>query len=243
MVSVDKMGTHLKYFSQKQDVILIKNLLSSVQHRWEKVISRSAERSRQLDLGYKESRQFHTAWKNLVDWLDENDSNLDADSNVGSDSDKIKLQIHKHKDFQRMLGTKQPAFDHVTRRGKALKDKAPKTDIPVIQDMLNQLKSKWNSLCSKSVDRQRTLEEALLYSGQFKDALQALLDWLYKVEPNLGEDQPVHGDLDTVNSLCEEHKAFQQELEKRKHQVRKESYQSSGFDLFAMAKVILRKTV
>ena len=54
--------------------------------------------------------------------------------------------------------------------------------------------------------RQRQLEEALLCSGQFKDALQALIDWLYKVEPLLAEDQPLHGDLDTVNSLLEEHK-------------------------------------
>src|SRR5699024_4065846 len=39
MLNLDKKGTHLKYFSQKQDVILIKNLLSSVQHRWEKVLT------------------------------------------------------------------------------------------------------------------------------------------------------------------------------------------------------------
>ena len=31
----------------------------------------------------------------------------------------------------------------------------------------------------------------------------------------MAEDQPVHGDLDTVNSLCEEHKAFHQELGQR----------------------------
>ena len=54
--------------------------------------------------------------------------------------------------------------------------------------------------------RQRKLEEALLFSGQFNDALQALLDWLAKVEPGLGEDQMVHGDIDTVNNLVEEHK-------------------------------------
>ena len=137
---------------------------------------------------------------------------------IGSDSDRIKQQIQRHKDFQRMLGAKQPALDHVLRRGKMLKDKAPKTDTPVLQEMLSQLKAKWNSLCGRSVDRQRALEEALLFSGQFKDALQALLDWLYKVEPTLAEDQLVHGDLDTVNSLMEEHKAFQQELKNRDHQ-------------------------
>lgn len=57
MLNLDKKGTHLKYFSQKQDVILIKNLLISVQHRWERVVSKSAERTRSLDHGYKEAKE------------------------------------------------------------------------------------------------------------------------------------------------------------------------------------------
>jgi len=56
------------------------------------------------------------------------------------------------------------------------------------------------------LNRQKSLEDSLLMAGQFKDALQLLLDWLYKVEPNLNEDQPVHGDIDTVSSLIEQHK-------------------------------------
>ena len=47
-----------------------------------------------------------------------------------------------------------------------------------------------------------------MFAGQFSEALQALLDWLGKVEPTLGEDQPVHGDIDTVNNLMESHKVF-----------------------------------
>lgn len=54
--------------------------------------------------------------------------------------------------------------------------------------------------------RQHKLEEALLFSGQFAEALQALVDWLYRVEPQLSEDQPVHGDLDLVSNLMDSHK-------------------------------------
>lgn len=54
--------------------------------------------------------------------------------------------------------------------------------------------------------RQNKLEEALLFSGQFTDALQALIDWLYRVEPQLAEDQPVHGDIDLVMNLIDNHK-------------------------------------
>lgn len=54
--------------------------------------------------------------------------------------------------------------------------------------------------------RQKALEDALLQSGQFKEALQALLEWLYKVEPQLTDNQLVHGDYDTVAGLLEKHK-------------------------------------
>lgn len=56
--------------------------------------------------------------------------------------------------------------------------------------------------------RQNKLEEALLFSGQFTDALQALIDWLYKIEPQLAEDQPVHGDIDLVMNLIDNHKVI-----------------------------------
>lgn len=57
IIELDKTGTHLKYFSQKQDVVLIKNLLLSVQGRWEKVVQRSVERGRLLDDARKRAKQ------------------------------------------------------------------------------------------------------------------------------------------------------------------------------------------
>ncbi len=59
--------------------------------------------------------------------------------------------------------------------------------MPLLADMLKTLKTRWNALCGVAVDRQRKLEEALLFSGQFKEALAALLDWLYKVRGEAGE--------------------------------------------------------
>lgn len=77
MLLLDKKGTHLKYFSQKQDVILIKNLLVSVQHRWERVVSKAAERTRALDHGYKEAREFNDAWSGMMQYLQETEQVLD----------------------------------------------------------------------------------------------------------------------------------------------------------------------
>ena len=220
MLSLDKKGTHLKYFSQKQDVILIKNLLVSVQHRWEKVVSKSAERTRALDYGYKEAKEFHDAWDFMMGWLDEAHVRLDDMSKeVKNDPEKIKQQIMRHKEFQKELGEKQPMYDSTMKTGKTLTGKAPKTDEPVIKNMMTELKNKWNNICNLSVERQRKLEEALLFSGQFKDALKALMDWLASMEKGLDDKMPVHGDLDTVIGLVEQHKNFEEELNSRSEQV------------------------
>lgn len=235
MLNLDKKGTHLKYFSQKQDVILIKNLLISVQHRWERVASKSAERTRALDLGYKEAKEFHDAWSGLMGWLDETEVALDelVTDNIGNDPEKIKSRLAKHQEFQRALSAKQGTYDNIMKTGKQLKDKAPKADEPTLKQMLNDLKNKWTSVCNKSVDRQRKLEEALLYSGQFKEAIAALLQWLKKVQKELNEDSPVHGDLDTVNHLVDLHHQFEKELERRNEQM--DSVVRSGHELESKA--------
>ncbi|XP_063730448.1 LOW QUALITY PROTEIN: dystonin [Eleginops maclovinus] len=216
IIELDKTGTHLKYFSQKQDVVLIKNLLLSVQGRWEKLVQRSVERGRLLDDARKRAKQFHETWNKLMEWLDESEKALDSEVEIANDPDKIKTQLAQHKEFQKAVGSKHSVYDTTTRTGRALKDKTSlQDDNQKLDDMLSELRDKWDTVCGKSVERQNKLEEALLFSGQFTDALQALIDWLYRVEPQLAEDQPVHGDIDLVLNLIDTHKVFQKELGKR----------------------------
>ncbi|XP_069934821.1 microtubule-actin cross-linking factor 1 isoform X35 [Oryctolagus cuniculus] len=216
IIELDQTGNQLKFLSQKQDVVLIKNLLVSVQSRWEKVVQRSIERGRSLDDARKRAKQFHEAWKKLIDWLEDAESHLDSELEISNDPDKIKLQLSKHKEFQKTLGGKQPVYDTTIRTGRALKEKTLlPDDTQTLDNLLGEVRDKWDTVCGKSVERQHKLEEALLFSGQFMDALQALVDWLYKVEPQLAEDQPVHGDLDLVMNLMDAHKVFQKELGKR----------------------------
>ncbi|XP_043072289.1 dystonin isoform X9 [Drosophila grimshawi] len=222
MLLLDKKGTHLKYFSQKQDVILIKNLLVSVQHRWERVVSKAAERTRALDHGYKEAREFNDAWNGMMQYLQETEQVLDQiieEATASKEPQKIKKYIIKLKETHRQLGAKQSVYDATMRTGKNLMERAPKGDRPVLDKMLLELKEQWTRVWSKSIERQRKLEEALLLSGQFSDALGELLEWLKKAKSRLNENGPVHGDLETVQGLCEHHKHIEQDLQKRAAQM------------------------
>uniref|UniRef100_A0A8B9KP53 Microtubule actin crosslinking factor 1 n=1 Tax=Astyanax mexicanus TaxID=7994 RepID=A0A8B9KP53_ASTMX len=216
VLALEKAGSQLRFASLKQDVVLIKNLLLSVQARWDKLVQRSLDRGRHLDEARKRAKQFHEAWRKLTDWLEEAESRLDSELEISNEPDKIKVQLAKHKEFQKALGSKQPVYDTTVRSGRAMRDKATlPADTEKLDHLLGEVRDKWDTVCGKSVERQHKLEEALLFSGQFAEALQALVDWLYRVEPQLAEDQPVHGDLDLVSNLMDSHKAFQKELGKR----------------------------
>ncbi|XP_041665491.1 microtubule-actin cross-linking factor 1 isoform X19 [Cheilinus undulatus] len=216
VLALEKAGSQLRFASLKQDVVLIKNLLLSVQARWDKLVQRSLDRGRHLDEARKRAKQFHEAWRKLTDWLEEAEKRLDSELEISNEPDKIKVQLAKHKEFQKALGSKQPVYDTTVRSGKAMRDKAQlPADTQKLDHLVGEVRDKWDTVCGKSVERQHKLEEALLFSGQFAEALQALVDWLYRVEPQLAEDQPVHGDLDLVSNLMDSHKAFQKEMGKR----------------------------
>ncbi|CAN9504242.1 unnamed protein product [Ophioblennius macclurei] len=216
VLALEKAGSQLRFASLKQDVVLIKNLLLSVQARWDKLVQRSLDRGRHLDEARKRAKQFHEAWRKLTDWLEEAEKRLDSELEISNEPDKIRVQLAKHKEFQKALGSKQPVYDTTVRSGKAMRDKAQlPADTQKLDHLVGEVRDKWDTVCGKSVERQHKLEEALLFSGQFAEALQALVDWLYRVEPQLAEDQPVHGDLDLVSNLMDSHKAFQKDLGKR----------------------------
>ena len=49
-------------------------------------------------------------------------------------------------------------------------------------------------------------------SGQFKEAVGNLVEWLDDVAPDLAEATKVHGDMDTVTSLNQQHQRLLDEL-------------------------------
>ncbi|KAH0617293.1 hypothetical protein JD844_015329 [Phrynosoma platyrhinos] len=107
-------------------------------------------------------------------------------------------------------------YEATLRSGRLLREKAllPE-DAQPLEEMLGELKERWEAVCGWAAERQHKLEENLLFSGRFTDALQALMDWLYQVEPQLAEETPVAGDRDLVSALMDKHKVFQRELGQR----------------------------
>ncbi|KAF6778213.1 hypothetical protein AHF37_02572 [Paragonimus kellicotti] len=217
LLALDRMAAQIQCNAQKQDTVLVKNLLASVHNRWEQLLSRSAERTRHLNIGLKEAQTFLNNWTSLTDWLKEQVVSLEERSmNIATRPEAVAYQLAQHREFQRALGARNIAFDATRRYARHLRDRAPACDHVELDDMITELKHLWHTVCSLSLDRHRALEQALLSAGLYKEALQSLGDWLAKVEPQLAEHQVgVFGDVETVEQLIDAHRRLTNELNQR----------------------------
>lgn len=212
----------MKHFSYKitdvcieEDRIYIEVTILTLEKRWKEIIAVSSARKKSLEENYKLSQKFFNGIDDLMKMLDDAEKSLKEEEPIGADPVHLRLQLKQHKEFQSMLGAHQLAMDFTVKNGKVLMDKSTEDDALVIEGKIADLKARWDIICGLSVERQQKLEEALLFTGMFQDALQSLLDWLSSVEPSLSTETAVMGDLETVQILIDNHKAFQRELNRR----------------------------
>ncbi|XP_076805099.1 microtubule-actin cross-linking factor 1-like isoform X3 [Clavelina lepadiformis] len=217
LLELDKMGARLKLFSQKQDGVLIKNLLLSIHARWEKLISGVTSHGTILSDIHKKSKQFQDGLDDLQKWIQSAKTQLDTNQPLyDADCDYAKAQIQAHKEFECALASRKPVYDAVLRSGAVLLGKATiENDKEKINHDLEHLKKEWTDLQQESHNRQKGLEDAVIFSIQFRDSLQSLMEWLHKVEPILSNGENVHGEIHIVESLMKKHKILKKELSSR----------------------------
>ncbi|KAM4028133.1 microtubule-actin cross-linking factor 1, isoforms 6/7-like isoform 2-T4 [Anomaloglossus baeobatrachus] len=217
LYDLESVCSRLKDVSRKQETELTQSLVQSARERLGKVQERAAERGRSLEESRRQAKQYSESRQKLLEWLEEVDRTLESQQiDTSVSQEHIKQQLSKHKSFQKTLWSKRPIYEATLRSGRALREKIRlPEDEQQMDESLGQLRERWDNICSRSTERQQKLEESLLFSGKFTDALQALMDWLYRAEPQLSEETPLGGDRDLVTDLLDKHKAFQKELGKR----------------------------
>ncbi|XP_073488444.1 microtubule-actin cross-linking factor 1, isoforms 6/7-like isoform X2 [Aquarana catesbeiana] len=237
--SLESVCSRLKDVSRKQEGDMTQSLVQGARERLGKVQERAAERGRSLEESRRQAKQYSESRRMLLEWLQEADQSLDSQQiDTSVSQEHIKQQLGQHKDFQKVFRAKRPVYEATLRSGRALREKIRlPEDGQKMDESLGELRERWEHVCNRSTERQQKLEESLLFSGKFTDALQALMDWLYRAEPQLSEEIPLGGDRDLVSDLLDKHKAFQKELGKRassmktlKHSVRDLSRGGGGTD-------------
>ncbi|XP_062848378.1 microtubule-actin cross-linking factor 1, isoforms 6/7, partial [Trichomycterus rosablanca] len=213
---VENAASQLMELSKKEDCDVVQNLVITVQDRYSKLQQHTTERGKTLEDVRKQVKKFSESWHLLMDWITEVEQTLDTHKEIAVSHEEIKQQLTEQKEFHKVFRSKRPMYEACLKSGRSLLEKTQNPlDTQHLENMVSEIKDSWDTISGKSIERQHKLEEALLFSGRFTDALQALNDWLYRAEPQLAEDVPVGGEKDLVNNLIDKHKVFQKELGKR----------------------------
>lgn len=164
---------------------------------------------------------YQTALEEVLTWLLSAEDALQAQGDISSDVEVVKEQFHTHEGFMMELTAHQGRVGNVLQVGSQLlaMGKLSDDEENEIQEQMNLLNSRWESLRVASMEKQSNLHKILM--DLQNQQLAQLADWLTKTEERTKkiDSEPLGPDLEDLKRQVEEHKAFQDDLEQEQVKV------------------------
>ncbi|XP_014809540.1 PREDICTED: dystrophin isoform X5 [Calidris pugnax] len=164
---------------------------------------------------------YQTALEEVLTWLLSAEDSLQAQGDISNDVEVVKEQFHTHEGFMMELTAHQGRVGNVLQVGSQLLTigKLSDDEENEIQEQMNLLNSRWESLRVASMEKQSNLHKVLM--DLQNQQLAQLADWLTKTEERTKkiDSEPLGPDLEDLKRQVEEHKAFQEDLEQEQVKV------------------------
>ncbi|OPJ69704.1 dystrophin isoform B [Patagioenas fasciata monilis] len=202
----EHIQVHQQHFSQE--------FLETVEEKT--FITTTTRMGSEMDL-----ENYQTALEEVLTWLLSAEDALQAQGDISNDVEVVKEQFHTHEGFMMELTAHQGRVGNVLQVGSQLLSMGKLSDDEEneIQEQMNLLNSRWESLRVASMEKQSNLHKVLM--DLQNQQLAQLADWLTKTEErtNTIDSEPLGPDLDDLKRQVEEHKAFQEDLEQEQVKV------------------------
>ncbi|XP_077338684.1 dystrophin isoform X2 [Lithobates pipiens] len=164
---------------------------------------------------------YQSALERVLSWLLSAEDALQSQGAISDNVEDVKEQFHTHEGFMMELTSHQGNVGDVLQAGSQLLaiQKLSDDEENEIQEQLNLLNSRWESLRLASMDRQSNLHKTLM--DLQNQQLQQLSDWLSQTENRIKKmDLEILGpDLEDIKHQIEEHKILQDDLEQEQVRV------------------------
>lgn len=146
--------------------------------------------------------------------LDELERRLDNMAPVAKELGALQQQLAEMNDFNQQLNATRKNLNDLLKAGEELIREDLIADPAKLRSNMKALKDQFARIEDKAAKRLRDIQDAISRVAA-SDAIQEVAQWLDRARKVLVNEENVHGDLDTVNALIEQHKSFQEELAAR----------------------------
>ncbi|MEQ2305695.1 hypothetical protein AMECASPLE_000665 [Ameca splendens] len=222
MAKTNNAGDHctkmLKESESSPDLLGLKRDLNALSKQCGKLMDRSKGREVQVQSTLAKLEELYNKVHQVEDKLLRAVDREASQEAVILETDVINQQLDALKAFQKEdIDPLQTQLHEINSLGQGLIQNAAKgTSIKKIEDDLDAINSKWNTLNKKVAERSAQLHEALLHCGRFQDALESLLSWLTDTEELVANQKAPSAEFKVVKAQIQEQKLLQRLLGDRK---------------------------
>ncbi|XP_037700767.1 utrophin isoform X4 [Choloepus didactylus] len=158
---------------------------------------------------------YQVALEEVLTWLLSAEDTFQEQDDISDDVEEVKDQFATHEDFMMELTAHQSRVGSVLQVGNRLITQGTLTEEEEfeIQEQMALLNARWEALRVDSMDRQARLHDVL--TELQKQQLQQLSAWLACTEERIRkvEARPLDEDPNSMQTLLEEHRSLQNDLE------------------------------
>lgn len=186
-------GSRLIEMCGQSDQQEVERTVEELDAAWSRI--KKLVRDREVDLQYTFGKacEFQQELIEILEWISlqqEKFVNLDS-SFTSNDPKTIRFQIDLLKEFKEQVDPEQLKVQLLNQRFNDLKANTKTNQsfevLESLQEPLNSANKEWKRLQSSIIERRSNLQNALLETGQFNDALDEMLKWLDNVHHSLDQ--------------------------------------------------------
>ena len=213
----------------------VKDNLTNISRQVDKLEQRGKSREKDIDVMIGKVQAFNDQYGGLMNDIQgvlQEEKSLGA---IGGDTATIKQQQEEFKQFQRrVVEAVGKEVEKTNRSGQGLiQSAASGVNTSGIETDLEKMNDLWNSLKQKIADRERRLEQGLLQSGKFQDAIGGLMSWMDEMEDMIMNQKPPSSDHKVIKAQIQEQKFVEKLLKDRKGAI--DSLLKTGSEIAATA--------
>merc|ERR1719225_1084641 len=196
----------------------LEETVSGLQKSLDKLEARGNTRDKDIDTMIAKVQAFYDDYASVMNDIEEvirEEKNLGA---VAGDTETIKQQQEQFKQFQmKVVNAVAKEVEKCNRSGQGLiQSAASGVNTGVMENDLETMNDLWNSLKQSLAERERKLDQGLLQSGKYGEALTGLLSWLDEMDDMMMNQKPPSADYKVVKAQVQEQKFVQKLLNDRK---------------------------
>lgn len=196
----------------------LKDTIGNLNRQLEKLDTRGHSREKDVDSMINKVQAFYDIYQGAMSDIQEVIQEERSFGAIGGDLDSIKAQQEEFKNFQRrVVEAVGKDVERTNRNGQGLiQSAASGVNTSQMEKDLEKMNDLWNSLKQSIADRVRKLDQGLLQSGKFQEALNGLLSWMDEMDDMLNNQKPPSSDYKVIKAQVQEQKFVAKLLGDRK---------------------------